>query len=127
MNSIKALIDRIEADDHTTPEHTLHRLLEVALAATGRGYISDDYTETIEFPMGNLTIVSDSYYGRTWIQFNDDDEIELEEDETLEQLADEIKKRLLLFDKKTKNNREQLVKEIFDKPLKNIHLEEEVC
>ena len=127
MTTIQELITQIEADDCTTPEHILHRLLELSLAVTGRGCAGDDYTETIEFPMSNLTIVSDSYYGRTWIQFDKDDEIELEEEETLEKIADELKKRLLAFDKKIKKNREQLAKEIFDKPLKNIPLEEEIC
>jgi len=126
MSTIQELITQIEADNYTTPEHILHRLLILSMAVTGRGCAGDDYTETLEFPMDDLTIVSDSYYGRTWIQFNKDDEIELEEEETLEKIIEELKKRLLAFDRKIKKAREHVAQEIFDKPLKNIPLEEEV-
>lgn len=105
-----------ESNQPTTPEHVVNRLLELCMAATGRGYISDDYTETIEFPINDLWITSDSYYGRTWIG-PEGDETEIEDEKTLIELSKELKKRLLTFDNKIKKTREKIAKEVFDKPL----------
>ncbi len=99
--------------------HKLHELLELSIAVTGRGEVSDDYIESIHFPIGNLSISSDPYYGRIDIYF-DDEEIEMIDEETIMKLAKELKKRLLAFDRKIKKTREDLVKKIFDKPLNNI-------
>lgn len=99
--------------------HKLHELLEISIAVTGRGEISDDYIESIDFPIGNIWIYSDPYYGRIDI-YCDDEEIEMIDDKTIMKLAEELKKRLLAFDRKIKKTREELVKEIFDKPLDNI-------
>ena len=97
----------------------VHGILELCVASTGMGEYSDDYTESIHFPMGNLWISSDPYYNRIDI-YSDDEEIEIEDEETIMKLAKELKKRLLAFDRKIKKTREELVKEIFDKPLDNI-------
>ena len=47
--NIKEKIKQIESDDNTNDEHVLHQLLELAMAVTGRGDVSDDYTKFIEF------------------------------------------------------------------------------
>ncbi len=112
---IKEQIKLIEDDDNTTDEHVLHQLLELAMAVTGRGDVSDDYTKFIEFPIGDTNIFSDPYYGSVQIEEGTD-----LEDAEIKKLIKEIKKRLLLFDKKICTMREQVAAEIFDKPLKNI-------
>ena len=115
---IKELINSKEREQGPI-SHKLHGLLELSIAVTGRGEINDDYIESIHFPIGNLWISSDPYYGRIDIYF-DDEEIEMIDEETIMKLAKELKKRLLTFDRKIKKTREELVKEIFDKPLDNI-------
>lgn len=121
MTGIKELINQIESDERTTPEYVVHKLLELCMAVTGRGYTSEDYTETIGFHMNDLQITSDSYYGRTWFEIDGEEiEMEIEDDETLVKLAKELKKRLLAFDRKTMKTREEIAKEVFDKPLDHI-------
>ena len=100
MPGIKELIENIESDECTTEEDVLHRLLKLAMAVTGKGTISDDYTKTIEFPIGDVFIQSDSYYQRIWISA-DHAEVEIENVETIKQLSAEVKKRLIEFDKKS--------------------------
>lgn len=110
--NIKERIELIEDDEKTTDEHILHQLLELAMAVTGRGNVSDDYTKFIEFPMGEINIFSDPYYGNVQIDETDIDST------TIKTLITEVKKRLLLFDKKICTLREQAATEVFDKPLK---------
>lgn len=108
---IKEKIKLIEDDDRTTDEHTLHQLIELAMAVTGRGEISDDYTKFIEFTIGDTIIFSDPYYGNVQIDETDID------GKMIKELIKEIKKRLLLFDKKISTLREQAATEVFDKLL----------
>ena len=115
--NIKEKIEQIESDDNTNDEHVLHQLLELAMAVTGRGDVSDDYTHFIEFPIGKIMIFSDPYYGNVQI-----DETDLES-KTIKKLIMEIKKRLLQFDTKIETIREEVATEIFDKPLKDINEE----
>ena len=110
--NIKEKIEQIESDDNDNDEHVLHQLLELAMAVTGRGDVSDDYTHFIEFPLGDIMILSDPYYGNVQI-----DETDLDT-KIIKKLITEIKKRLLQFDKKIETIREQAATEIFDKPLK---------
>lgn len=112
---IKEQIKLIEDDDNTTSEHILHQLLELAMAVTGRGEVSDDYTKFIEFQIGDTIIFSDPYYGS--VQIEEGTNLESAE---IKKLIKEIKKRLLLFDKKICTMRGQATAEIFDKPLKNV-------
>ena len=112
--NIKEKIEQIESDDNDNDEHVLHQLLELAMAVTGRGDVSDDYTHFIEFPLGDIMILSDPYYGDVKI-----DETDLES-KTIKKLIVEIKKRLLQFDKKIETTREQIASDIFDKPLKGL-------
>ena len=113
--NIKENIKQIESDDNTNDEYVLHQLLELAMAVTGRGEVSDDYTKFIEFPIGSIIILSDPYYGNVQI-----DETDLD-GKTIKKFNTEIKKRLLQFDKKIKNVREHIASDIFDKPLKEIN------
>ncbi len=112
--NLKERIEQIEDNDKTTDEHTLHQLLELAMAVTGRGDVSDDYTKFIEFPISDTNIFSDPYYGTVQI-----DETDVGS-KMVKELIKEIKKRLLLFDKKICTMREQAATEVFDKPLKSI-------
>src|SRR3989338_3857029 len=116
MTEIKEIIENIESDDTYNFENILHELLKVAVSIAGRGEIGDDYTKTIEFPIGDATIVSDPYYGRIWIN-TDDGEEEIEDDMEIEAISKDLKKRLLQFDKQIKVTREKIAREIFDKPL----------
>ena len=109
--NIKEKIEEIENGDIPNDEYILHQLLELAMAVTGRGEVSDDYTKFIEFPIGEIMIFSDPYYGSVQI-----DETDLD-GKTIKKLVTEIKKRLLQFDKKIKTIRDQAATEIFDKPL----------
>ncbi|MBI2548732.1 hypothetical protein HYW21_05265 [Candidatus Woesearchaeota archaeon] len=111
---IKERIAIIENDDKGIEEHILHQLLELAMAVTGRGYVSDDYTKFIEFEIGGVTIFSDPYYNRIQIDEGDLDS------ESIQKLIAEVKKRLLQFDKKIETIREQAASEIFDKPIKGL-------
>ena len=70
--------------------------------------------------MNDLCVTSDSYYGRTWFEIDEEIETEIEDDETLVKLAKELKKRLLAFDRKIMKTREEIAKEVFDKPLDHI-------
>lgn len=119
MAEIPELIEKIESDENQNSEHILHRLLELAMTVTGRGDTEEDYTKTIEFPIGNVLIVSDPYYGRIWIN-TDDDEEEIEDEQDIESISKEIKKRILQFDKQIKEIREKISSNIFDKPLRQV-------
>ncbi|MEW5897202.1 MAG: hypothetical protein AB1668_05890 [Nanoarchaeota archaeon] len=110
--SIKEKIRQIENSDVQNVEYILHQLLELAMAVTGRGYVSDDYTKFIEFDIGDITIFSDPYYGNVQI-----DEQDLNPKE-IKDLTAEIKKRLLFFDKKISTMRERAAAEVFGEPLK---------
>src|SRR3989338_9476803 len=112
--SLKEKIAQIENDDVTNDEHVLHQLLELAMAVTGRGDVSDDYTKFIEFPLGGVMVFSDPYYGNVQIDEQDLD------NKTIKKLITVLKKKLIQFDKKIETMREQAASEIFDKPLKNI-------
>ncbi len=111
---IKEKIAQIEDDDKGIEEYVLHQLLELAMSVTGRGDVGDDYTKFIEFPIGEIMIFSDPYYGNVQI-----DETDLDS-KTIQELITEIKKRLCQFDKKIETIRNQAASEIFDKPLRNI-------
>jgi len=86
---IKERIKQIENDEKGVQEDILHQLLELAMAVTGRGHLSDDYAKFIEFDIGNITIFSDPYYNRVQIDEQDLD------DESINLLIKEIKKKLL--------------------------------
>lgn len=110
--NIKERIKQIEDDDKDIDEYILHQLLKLAMSVTGRGDISDDYTKFIEFPIGDIIILSNPYYSRIQI-----DETDLDSD-IIQKLITEIKKRLIQFDKRIDATREQIASDIFDKPLK---------
>jgi hypothetical protein len=102
----------------------VHRLLELSMAITGRGEIGDDYIKAIEFPMDDYTIFSDPYYGQIVIYSNNNDgKIEIDDNVTKNLLMDELKKRILSFDRKIKKDREEIAKKAFDKPLDFINFE----
>lgn len=115
--NIKEKISIIENDDKGIEEHVLHQLLELAIAVTGRGYVSDDYTKFIEFEIGGIKIFSDPYYNRIQIDEEDLDS------ESIRKLIKEVKKRLIEFDEKIKTTREKFTTDIFDKPMKDTRVE----
>lgn len=119
MSAIEAQIKDIESDECTNEEYVLHRLLELAVAATGEGSVGKDYTKTIEFPIGGASIQSDPYYQRVSIN-TDDIDLEIEDTKTIKKLSNEIKKRLIEFDKRIKKTRTELAEEIFKKSINHI-------
>ena len=122
---MKILIDEI-INEQGPITGKVHKLLELSMAITGRGEIGDDYIKAIEFPINDYTIFSDPYYGQIVIYSdNDDEEIEIDDDKTINLLMDELKKRILSFDRKIKKNREEITKKAFDKPLDFINFEEQ--
>ena len=123
MSSLKVLIDEI-INEQGPITLKVHKLLELSIAITGRGEVGDDYIKAIEFPINDYTIFSDPYYGQIVIYLDNDEEIEIDDDRTNNLLVDELKKRILSFDRKIKKNREEIAKKAFDKPLDFINFEE---
>ncbi len=123
MSSLKVLIDEI-INEQGPITVKVHKLLELSMAITGRGEVGDDYIKAIEFPINDYTIFSDPYYGQIVIYLDNDEEIEIDDDRTNNLLVDELKKRILSFDRKIKKNREEIAKKAFDKPLDFINFEE---
>ena len=116
--SMKEIINLIEKEQG--PDSIkLYRLLELAIAVTGRGEVENDYTKLISFPINDIWISCDSYYGQIEINLDDVDYEDVD-DRTTKKLIKELKKRLLSFDRKIKKKRDELVKEIFDKPIDNV-------
>jgi hypothetical protein len=125
MSSLKALINEI-INEQGPITGKVHSLLELSMAITGRGEIGDDYIKAIEFPINDYTIFSDPYYSQIVIYSNNNDgEIEIDDDETIYRLIDELKKRILSFDRKIKKDREEIAKKAFDKPLDFINFEKQ--
>lgn len=117
MAEITDVLDNIESENEDDAKSILHRFLEIAASITGRGEIDDDYTKTISFPIGDITITSDPYYQKVSIDTEDGEE-ELENEDEIIVLSNEVKRRILQFDKGVKTIREEIAAEIFDKPLK---------
>lgn len=114
---VQEKIDEIESNEELSGVYLLYALLDFAENITGRGYVSDDYTKTIEFEIGEMKIIIDEYYGNLTIEI-DGCEYEVSDDEfIMEDLIEEIKKRILEFDKKTKQIKEKISEEVFNKPL----------
>ena len=117
MTGLEEIIKQIESDDKCPMiEDRLHKLLELAVTVTGLGEMDGGESKTIIYPLGAITITSDSYYQRFF--FGED--ILIEDNETIEALAQEIKKRLLKFDKRIEKTRTELAEEIFSESLNHI-------
>lgn len=96
----------------------LHDLLKKLAIKTGLGYISDDYTETIEFDLGDINIISDNYYHDLKI-ITDEGEIDLNHNlEIAEKILEEVQKRSEEYEKKTAGKRKNDAEEIFEKDFK---------
>lgn len=115
--NIKEKIDEIKEDDNLPEIYVLYALLDLAMKVTGRGYVSDDYTKTIEFELGEANIIIDEYYGRLTIEIDGCEYEITERDPLIEILIKEVKKRILEFDRKTRKIKEKISEEVFDKPL----------
>lgn len=117
MPSMSEIIKKIEREDSNTPNHLLFRLLEHAMTLTGLGEVCEDYTQAIEFPLGDCLIYSDPYYDSTSVTIGDE-EIGSCDEEQVQKLIKEVKKRLLFYEQETKTTRDGIVKKIFDAPVK---------
>lgn len=117
--NIKEKIKEIESDEKLPEIYILYSLLELTMKISGRGDISDDYTKTIEFQIGEINIILDEYYGRLTIDTEECDYDINERDSIISDLIKEVKKRILDFDKKTKSIKEKISEEVFDKSLSN--------
>ena len=116
--NIQDKIEEIESDEKLLGIYTLYALLELAVKTTGRGDISDDYTKEIEFNMGGMTIYINEYYCQLTLEFEDGEHEIKENDEIVESLKEEVKKRLVEFDKKIRKTADKISDEVFNKPLK---------
>ena len=95
----------------------LHEILKELVLKTGIGDISDDYTDTVEFNLGDITIYSGSYYHELMIE-TDEGEIDLNHDlETAKKIFNEVKKRNEKFDEETKGKK-KVAEKIFVKEFK---------
>lgn len=119
MVSMKTLIEQFESDKFGV-EHYLHKLMKLAMTVTGRGNLCNDYTSAIDLEVGGLALYSDPYYNEFKIYTVDNIEMEIKNEDTLRKLANELKKRLLAFERKTKKKREEAAAKIFDKNLDHI-------
>ncbi len=119
MADIEDIISNIESDDFDCEEYALHKYLELATAMTGLGEVVKDYTKMINFPIGAAWIASDPYYQRVTMT-SDDVETDIEDQKTIKELSDELKKRLLEFDKRIEKTRTELAEEIFNRQIKHI-------
>lgn len=116
---VQEKINEIESRDELSGVYLLYALLDYAENLTGRGYVSDDYTKTIEFDIGEIKIVIDEYYGNLTIEI-DGCEYDISNEEFLiGELIEEIKERILEFDKKINKTKEKISEEIFNKPIDN--------
>lgn len=121
MVTMKTLIEEIKSEKYGV-EHYLHKLIKLAITMTGRGTVHDDYTGSIDIEVGGFAIYSDPYYNQITIYTQDDIEMrmEREDEEVLRKLADELKKRILTFERKIRNVRNEKAAEVFDRPLGHI-------
>ena len=117
MSTIKKIVKQIDGEFHDFPQARIHRLLEICVVMTGRGEVDDDYTKTIGFPMNDYTIYADPYYSQVEIISDGGEEMDLESEAMLHALADDLKKRILSFDRKRKRTREENTKKVFDRPI----------
>ena len=119
MDCLKALIEQIEPEKYGV-EHYLHKLIKLAITITGKGTVYDDYTGAIDIEAGGFAIYSDPYYNEIKIYTEKNTEMEIENEDTLRKLAEELKERILAFDRKIKKVREDNAAKIFDKTLDHI-------
>jgi hypothetical protein len=117
--NIKEKIEGIESDEKIPEIYILYALLELAMKVSGRGDISEDYTKTIEFRIGEINIILGEYYGRLIIEYDYCEYEIMENDPIINNLKEEVKKRILEFDKKTRKIKEKISEEVFDKSLSN--------
>ncbi len=94
----------------------LHKLLKNIVIKTGLGEIYDDYTDTVELNIGDITIYSCGYYHQLNLDKNGE-EINLDHDlETTKIIYQEIKKRHEQLQKTNELRKSRIkVEEIFDK------------
>ncbi|MFO8050210.1 MAG: hypothetical protein R6V01_00735 [Thermoplasmatota archaeon] len=94
------------------------------MTLTGMGEVSEDYIKAITFPLGNIDVYSDPYYCQVTVYPEDESENELDDDE-MNKLADELKKRIMSFERKIRKRRKEVTEKVFDEPLGFISFDEE--
>ena len=96
----------------------LHYLLKEIVIKTGLGEISEDYTDTVEFNLGDITIYSCGYYHQLDID-KKGQEINLDHDlETTKIIYQEVKKRYEQLQKTNELKKSRIKAEaIFNKTL----------
>jgi len=124
MSSLKNIIAKIEEGSHGIPSARVHGFLEICMTLTGLGEVGDDYIKAITFPIGNIDVYSDPYYCQVTVYPEDESENELDEDE-VNKLADELKKRIMSFERKIRNKRKEVTERVFDEPLDFISFDAE--
>jgi len=122
--------DNLEKDSEEELSEKYHRLDEIKIKLykklkklvieTGVGEISDDYTKTVTFYLGDITIYSDPYYNQLDIESPDCGEMNLDHDlETTEKIYQEVKKRYKkLINSEESRRIKNKAEEIFEKKFK---------
>ena|SRR3989338_5822096 len=105
-------------DELDNIKRQLHDLLKGLVIKTGLGEIYDDYTDTVEFNLGNITIYSRGYYHQLDIT-KEDQEINLDHYlETAKIIYQEVKKRYEQLQKTNELKKSRIKAEaIFNKTL----------
>lgn len=97
----------------------LHDLLKKIIIKTGLGEISDDYTDTAELELGDINIISDSYYHDLKIE-TDEGEIDINHDlETAKKVFKEVEKRYEEIEETKESEKvKEKAEEIFNRDFK---------
>lgn len=116
MSSLKQMIRKVENESQGVASFRIHGLLEICKIITGRGSGGSSPTKSIDFDMGDITICCNSYYDQVSVISIEEVETELDRKEA-HKLADELKKRILSFERKIRNKRNEVTEKVFDQPL----------
>lgn len=97
----------------------LHDLLKKIIIKTDLGEISDDYTDTTELELGDINIISDSYYHDLKIE-TDEGEIDINHDlETAKKVFKEVEKRYEEIEETKESEKvKEKAEEIFNRDFK---------
>lgn len=122
MSGLGRMVERI-GDERPTAASRLYELVRLAMAVTGRGDLQDEYLGTVSLPMGGAWITVDPYYGSVYVGM-DECEDAVEDEAALAELEEELERRLLAFDGRIAQAREECAMATFDGPMDHILPEE---
>ncbi len=115
MSAITERVREITASDDTI-EYKLYHLVELAFMATGSGSKGGDYTDPVTFSLVDTWVCVDHYYGSVCVGSNLTDG-DVEDRTAIARIFEDIKNRLIRFDKELEETRRQVFNRIFDTPV----------